>query len=366
MGRESAWFHGTLVGDGMLQAIDFLAQKFFSFEQDSMIFCIIRALATIPTLGGMTITKNKLKEKAVERIEHNREAQASLLMEEDVELKRETPMMQMLDEENAASILDESAKEKITPKMAKMGLVLGMIGAAGRLLVQSTALQTTSITNMALVQPASVLATFGARTAFGQDKIDGIRAAGFGSILAGTAIAGKVWDIKNFNAGSLLVLLDPILRALNFVGLDIAGQHYGSKSIQMASIFSQIGLVLPGAALGELGWERGKFKVIIEKIKNISVKGWLAGLASAVATAFGGWRSQVAMKNVGGTATSIHQALSVCYGMVADGVFNKELPSKFSAIGAAVVAAGLGVFTVGQKKADDSKEQEKETEMAKI
>eukprot|EP00922_Rhytidocystis_sp_ex-Travisia-forbesii_P024099 GHVS01035387.1.p1 GENE.GHVS01035387.1~~GHVS01035387.1.p1 ORF type:complete len:460 (+),score=71.74 GHVS01035387.1:12-1391(+) len=238
---------------------------------------------------------------------------------------------------------------RVHPK-ARVGLTVAAIAGAIRQMIVPIALMFTSAANAGLIQPSVPVLTAFLAIALRLESGGIFTWVSITLSACGLFIAGRAWDLRNIDKGFTLLLLVPVSKGLQVIGLQFASKYERSSVLQLYQIVGLVLFIVPVATLAELAlytsWSFTKMMAFVGELDAIS---WGAVVYSAVSIILVCWRIQLlGVKVIGSVGVALYQAFQPVFAFLLGHFILGEPLLAAQAIGASIVCLGLIVYHIGQ------------------
>eukprot|EP00922_Rhytidocystis_sp_ex-Travisia-forbesii_P054558 GHVS01080857.1.p1 GENE.GHVS01080857.1~~GHVS01080857.1.p1 ORF type:complete len:509 (+),score=74.70 GHVS01080857.1:45-1571(+) len=254
-------------------------------------------------------------------------------------------------------------------RKARAGLAVAALSGAIRQMIVPVALMFTSAANAGLIQPTVPVFTSFLAVLLGLETAGVITCISIILAAFGLLIAGRAWDVYNIDKGFLILLLVPVSKGLQVIGLQFASKHERSSVLQIYQIIGLIAFIVPVATFSELAfYSHWSFSTMIRFVGELDVISWAAVVYSAVSIILICWRIQIlGVKVIGSVGVALYQAFQPVFAFILGHFVLGEPLFIMQAVGAVIVCFALGVYQVGQvqqrqrEKDDIARELEAQT-----
>eukprot|EP00922_Rhytidocystis_sp_ex-Travisia-forbesii_P054557 GHVS01080854.1.p1 GENE.GHVS01080854.1~~GHVS01080854.1.p1 ORF type:complete len:504 (+),score=101.58 GHVS01080854.1:167-1678(+) len=235
-------------------------------------------------------------------------------------------------------------------RKARAGLAVAALSGAIRQMIVPIALMFTSAANAGLIQPTVPVFTSFLAVILGLETAGVLTCISIIMAAFGLLIAGRAWDVQNLDKGFLMLLLVPVSKGLQVIGLQFASKHERSSVLQIYQIIGLIAFIVPVATFAELVfYANGSFAKMIGFVGDLDVISWAAVVYSAVSIILICWRIQIlGVKIIGSVGVALYQAFQPVFAFLLGHFVLGEPLFIMQAVGAIIVCLALVVYQVGQ------------------
>lgn len=237
-------------------------------------------------------------------------------------------------------------------KQAVFPLTVTALAGALRQMIVPVALMFTSATNAGIIQPS--VPVFTAFLAIFFSLESGCIYTFISIFLAviGLIIAGQAWNFQNIDKGFMLLLLVPLSKGLQVIGLQYASRYERSSVLQIYQIVGLIAFIVPVATILELAlYSNWSFTIFWGFVKELDAWSWGALVYSAVSIILVCWRIQIlGVQVIGSIGVALYQAFQPVFAFLLGHFVLGEPLLPIQIFGAAVVCVALIVYQYGQLK----------------
>lgn len=365
-----------------LYAFNYIVLKIFNENNNAFLFSFLRSIMSIPLVPLLLVLGKRSSKPDPKNIdnENNSDFDRTAYVQMPNQLfynnnsedtikadkERLEVVQALMEEETNLSMLEKMMnwfKLLRLRKEAVPGIFMASLSGAIRQMVVPVALMFTSAQNAGIIQPSVPVFTALLSYAIGLETGSLLTALSIMTCALGLSISGEVWNFRQVDIGFYMLLLVPLSKGLQVIGLQMASKYHKGFVVQLYQILGLIGFVIPVAGILELAFYcQFSFRTFASQITSLTSIAWLCVLYSTIGVILICWKIQImGVQVIGSIGVCLYQCLQPVFAFMFAAIFLREPMKTPHVIGAIVVILGLLIFQFDKFRIADSRVSDNST-----